>query len=260
MPDLGTFEDAHECAHECVHEYVSFDDPDEHRTWVFDLTFLTSSWTCIYGKGCQGVHTERSPELEHGCCTYGAHFVDDDDHDAIAAKIDQLGPDQWQFRAKGRRNGPTRRARDGQWVTRIHQGACIMLNRPDFERGAGCALHVAALDAGERPIDWKPDVCWQLPLRLDESTDDHGHVTSTLREWKRRDWGAGGAEFAWWCTEGPEAFVGGMPAYVALREEIVEMVGERPYELFADYVDRRFGATRGTVQPVPHPAIRARPR
>ena len=55
--------------------------------------------------------------------------------------------------------------------------------------------------AGERPIDWKPDVCWQLPLRLQEHTDDHGHVTSTLREWKRRDWGEGGHEFHWWCTD-----------------------------------------------------------
>jgi hypothetical protein len=59
----------------------------------------------------------------------------------------------------------------------------IFLNRPDFEGGPGCALHVAALEAGERPMDWKPDVCWQLPLRLQEHTDEHGHVTSTLREW-----------------------------------------------------------------------------
>ena len=48
-----------------------------------------------------------------------------------------------------------------------------------------------ALEAGERPMDWKPNVCWQLPLRLDDHTDDNGYVTSTLREWKRRDWGAG---------------------------------------------------------------------
>ena len=40
-----------------LHEWVSFEDPDEERTWVFDLTFLTSAWSCIYGNGCQGVLT-----------------------------------------------------------------------------------------------------------------------------------------------------------------------------------------------------------
>ena len=127
-----------------------------------------------------------------------------------------------------------------------------MLNRPGFAGGAGCALHQAALDAGERPLDWKPDVCWQLPLRLEESTDDHGHVTSTLREWKRRDWGDGGAEFHWWCTESHDAFVSPDPVYVTMRDEIVELIGATPYELLADYLDRR-----REWQPVPHPALRS---
>ena len=53
--------------------------------------------------------------------------------------------------------------------------------------GPGYTLHRATLEAGERPMDWKPNVCWQLPLRLENHTDDNGHLTSTLREWKRRD-------------------------------------------------------------------------
>ncbi len=57
-------------------------------------------------------------------------------------------------------------------------------------------------------MDWKPDVCWQLPLRLEEKVDDNDHITKVLREWKRRDWGEGGFEFHWWCTEAPDAFVG----------------------------------------------------
>ena len=40
-----------------THEWVSFDDPEEDRTWVFDVTFLLSRWRCIYGQGCQGVLT-----------------------------------------------------------------------------------------------------------------------------------------------------------------------------------------------------------
>ena len=74
-------------------------------------------------------------------------------------------------------------------------------------------------------------MCWQLPLRLVEHVDENGHVTSTLREWKRRDWGDGGAEFHWWCTESPDAFVGRDPVYEYLRDEIIEMVGAKPYEL-----------------------------
>ena len=128
-----------------------------------------------------------------------------------------------------------------------------MLNRPEHPGGAGCALHQAAVEAGERPLDWKPDVCWQLPLRLDESTDEHGHVTSIVREWKRRDWGGGGEEFHWWCTDDPHAFQGGQMAYEALRDELVELVGETPYRLFADYM-----ASRREWQPLPHPALRRR--
>ncbi|MFZ1491572.1 MAG: hypothetical protein WAS51_16665, partial [Ilumatobacteraceae bacterium] len=128
------------------------------------------------------------------------------------------------------------------------------LNRPGFPGGAGCALHIAAEQAGERPLDWKPNVCWQLPLRLEHTRDDNDHLTSTLREWKRRDWGEGGEEFHWWCTESPEAFVGSVPTYRYLRDEIVEMVGERIYELAVPLLERS-GWT-----PLPHPAVRKHKR
>src|SRR5512132_1273038 len=71
-----------------LHEYVSFDSPEEHRTYSFDVTFLTSPWHCIYGQGCQGVLTEAAPELEQGCCSYGAHFVDEDDANATLTADD----------------------------------------------------------------------------------------------------------------------------------------------------------------------------
>ena len=75
-----------------LHEWVTFDDEDGD-TWQFDLTFLTSNYGCIYGKGCPGVFTELAPEYEHGCCTYGAHFVDKEDRQSIRAQIDRLEPD-----------------------------------------------------------------------------------------------------------------------------------------------------------------------
>jgi hypothetical protein len=239
---------------EDLHEWVSFEDPDEDRTWVFDVTFLTSAWTCIYGRGCQGVLTGPAPELEQGCCSYGAHFVDEEDEATTLAHAARLTPEQWQLRDVAiRKGGATKRTKAGEIKTRLVDGACIFLNRPGFAGGIGCALHRGALDAGERPLDWKPDVCWQLPLRLEEHTDDDGHVTSTLREWKRRDWGAGGYEFHWWCTDDDLAFVDRDPVYATLEAEIIELVGRKAYDLFTAHV-----ASRMRSQYLPHPALRRR--
>jgi hypothetical protein len=238
---------------EDLHEWLSFDDPEEDRTWVFDLTFLTSEWTCIFGRGCPGVLTGPAPELEEGCCSYGAHFTDEDDARHVRAMADRLTDSQWQLaKVARRRGGPTCSNQAGETVTRMVDGACIFLNRRGFPGGAGCALHRAALEIGERPLDWKPEVCWQLPLRRVDETDDYGHVTSTLREWKRRDWGAGGFEFHWWCTEDHAAFVGERPVFRALRDEIVAMVGETPYQMLVAHLDGRTGTL------LPHPALRRR--
>lgn len=239
---------------EDLHEWVSFEDPTEARTWVFDLTFLVSPWTCIYGRGCPGVLTGPAPELEQGCCSYGAHFIDEADEAEVLAYAERLTAAQWQHRDVGRREGPTTRDEEGTITTRLVDDACVFLNRPGFSGGIGCALHKAAVEAGERPLDWKPAVCWQLPLRLDEHTDDNGHVTSTLREWKRRDWGDGGFEFHWWCTDDPLAFVDHDPVYVTMEDELVEMVGRTAYDLFVGYVEAR----EPVPQYLPHPVLRRR--
>src|SRR5271155_3855612 len=189
-----------------AHEWVSFPDPDEERTWVFDVTFLTSSWTCIYGNGCQGVLTGPAPELEHGCCSYGAHFVDTADRKRVEKVAATMTSKEWQLRSNAQKGGIFKKQGHGEVLTRVVDGACIFLNRPGFAKGPGCALHQVAISRGKRPLDLKPEVCWQLPLRREDEVGDDGHVTSTIRQWDRRHWGAGGLEFHWWCTESPEAF------------------------------------------------------
>ncbi|HET6793568.1 MAG TPA: hypothetical protein VFH45_03955, partial [Acidimicrobiales bacterium] len=236
-----------------THDWVSIPDPDEERTWLFDVTFLTSRWTCIFGRGCQGVLREPAPEMEQGCCSYGAHFTDDDDVARVEEAAGRLSADQWQYMARARRTGTTRRS-GGATVTRIADGACIFLNRPGFPGGSGCALHRAALERGERPMDLKPDVCWQLPLRREDLVHGDGHVLSTVGEWGRRNWGQGGREFAWWCTEAPEAFTGARPVYRAMAEELEAMVGPAVYALLVKALARRLRA--GTA--LPHPAVRRR--
>ncbi|MEO6570931.1 MAG: hypothetical protein ABIO83_05235 [Ilumatobacteraceae bacterium] len=242
-----------------VHEWVSFDDPGEQRTWVFDATYLRSNHRCIYGEGCQGVLDAPAAELMQGCCSYGAHFVDDDDVQNVVRAFVRVEPRQMQFHAKAVKGGFLRpgdaadATDDGAvapTVTRLVDDACIFLNRPGFEGGVGCALHIAATEVGERPLDWKPNVCWQVPIRLEHSTDDNGHVTSRLREWKRRDWGEGGDDFHWWCTEAPEAFSGAEPVYVSSRDEIIELVGPVVYDLMVEQLER------ADWVPLPHPTLR----
>ena len=227
---------------EDVREWISFADPEEHRTWVFDVTFLRSNYRCIFGAGCKGVLDADATDLAQGCCSYGAHFVDEDDVANIVRHFVRLAPRHMQFYDDAVKAGFLDRGHEDDGteatVTRLVDDACIFLNRPGSAQGAGCALHTAALEAGERPLDWKPNVCWQVPIRLEHSTDENGHVTSRLRDWKRRDWGKGGDEFHWWCTETAEAYVGTEPVYISARDEIIELVGASIYALLVEALER----------------------
>jgi len=131
------------------------------------------------------------------------------------------------------------------------------LNRPDFPTGPGCALHQVAVERGQHPLELKPEVCWQLPLRREDEVAEDGHVTSTLRQWDRKHWGEGGQEFHWWCTESSEAFVGERPVYKEMEAELIEMVGKPIFKILAAYLaERDDRMTRGV--PLPHPAVRRR--
>src|SRR5690606_29361249 len=162
------------------------------------LTFLTSNWTCIFGAGCKGVLDHDATDLQQGCCSFGAHYSDDADRARVEAAAERLDPDLWQFASRARaRGGPSRQTDDGGAMTRLVDGACIFLNRPGFGTGPGCAFHFQAERDGVSFLDLKPEVCWQVPVRRVDSVADDGHVTSTVREWKRRDWGVGGEDFHW---------------------------------------------------------------
>jgi hypothetical protein len=239
-----------------THEWLSFEDEDEERTWVFDSTFLTSNWTCIFGNGCQGVLTGPAPELVQGCCSYGAHLVDKKDARHVEKVAATLTPEDWQNHGVKKSVIHTNKA--GETVTRLHKDACIFLNRPGFPAGAGCAFHIAAVRRGVNPMTLKPEVCWQLPLRReDQVDDDEGHVTSVVRQWDRRHWGKGGREFHWWCTEEPDAFVGSKPVYEEMQAELTKMVGPKVYDRFVALVrEREVLRTKGVA--LPHPAVRSR--
>ena len=163
-------------------EWVSIEDPEEDRQWMFDVTFLTSRWTCIFGNGCQGVLTAPAPELVQGCCSYGAHFTDEEDVARVTAAAKTLTAEQWQFKDKGARGIIKRDKTTGDITSRLVDDACIFLNRPGFAKGAGCAFHVAAMERGIPHAELKPDVCWQLPLRRYDEAAGYFETAAALME------------------------------------------------------------------------------
>src|SRR5579859_6789866 len=140
--------------------------------WRFERSFLMSRWTCIWGRGCLGILPEPAPALGHGCCSLGADLDGEDEARRISALAATLGPDTFEHHDDAGQGGVFADAT--RTSTRVVDGACIFLNRPGFFGGAGCALHLAAINAQESPIDWKPSVCWQLPIKVEWAPGDHG--------------------------------------------------------------------------------------
>lgn len=195
--------------------------------WRFDLGFLRSNWTCLWGRGCLGILAEPAEHLNQGCCSVGAAIDGEDEARSTAGLAATLDPDRFQFHAEASEGGvfadPTRTN------TRVVEGACIFLNRPGFEGGEGCALHLGALDDGEAPADWKPSVCWQLPIHVDwKPVNEPGAPLveqATVRAWTRVDWGDDGDPMHWCCTEGERAFVGDRPVHESLADELERICG-----------------------------------
>ena len=104
-------------------------------TWRFDRDFLASRWTCLWGRGCLGIGTEPAPELGLGCCSVGAELGDVDEARLIAALAATLGPELFEHRADATEGGIFSDAT--RTNTRVVDGACIFLNRPGFDGGAG---------------------------------------------------------------------------------------------------------------------------
>jgi hypothetical protein len=236
-------------------DWVSIIDPDDaHQRYLFDLSFMLSSYQCIYGRGCPG--TAEGWDPERGCCRVGAHYMDEDERVWVEGLVEELGPEWMQRYHEAKRDGVSAREADGDARTRVRGGACIFLNRGDFPTGAGCALHHYAVGNGFHHSDKKPEVCWIVPLRreVEESVADDGEAmwTTTITSYDRGAWGPGGAEFAWWCTEEPEAYTAPEPVYRSTETELRKMVGDAVYDELAAYCDDR---RRHAKRPLPFPVF-----
>ena len=235
-------------------EFVTIVDDD--TTWRFEREFLTSNWKCQFGNGCKGILAEDATELNQGCCSLGAHFGDGEAGQVEARQISAYAalvePEQWQYHDVGTTDylaPPSSEDGDeapevvagffanaGRTHTRVVDGACVFLNRPGFAGGEGCALHIAAVAVGDSPTEWKPSVCWQLPLRVDwaptDAAEPEGPETATVRRWSRADWGKHGTTMAWCCTErdeGGEAYCGTERVVDSLADELSALATSEVY-------------------------------
>jgi hypothetical protein len=224
--------------------WVEFENPDDaSEVMRCDLTWLTSRYECIFGRGCQGIYRD-SPDV--GCCALGAHFADKDDEKRVAQYVGMLDETLWQFRPdkeKVKKSDWIDVDEEGERKTLVveydGQSACVFANRPDFAPangggGAGCALHALAYVLGKNPLETKPDVCWQLPLRRtfrDVTRQDGSEYTEvTIGEYDRRGWGPGGHDLDWYCTGNTEAHTAVEPLYITSAAELTELMGKAAYD------------------------------
>lgn len=251
---MGTSE--HRTQADGARAWAEFPDPDNpDHILRCDLTWLTSRWTCLFGQGCPGIYASRPND---GCCTHGAHFSDSDDEQRVREFAAKLGPDVWQLRAEGMRRGVVETDDEGERKTRVVDGACIFHNRPGFAGGSGCALHTYAVQHGMHPLQTKPDVCWQLPIRRAyrdvERADGSTYLEITITEYQQRDWGAGGHDMDWYCTNAPSAHIGGQPLYLSNEAELRELIGDAAYTELARHCEAFLSAQLPLVT---HPATQA---
>ena len=62
-------------------QWVEFVNPDdEEEIFRVDLTWLLSSWTCIFGSGCKGIVKKRADD---GCCSHGAFYAEKADEKRV---------------------------------------------------------------------------------------------------------------------------------------------------------------------------------
>lgn len=202
--------------------------------WDVDIDFLSSGWRCLWGAGCKGVGDVAVDNSSLGCCSEGAELVDDDEARLISARAAMVDDDLFEHggvREVGA--GGVFDDERGLHTRRLATG-CVFLNSSEFSGGAGCALHLQAERDGDPLSEWKPAVCWQLPVKVDwgapdtledRSTNATDRPTATVRRWRRSDWGSGGDDIAWFCPEAPEAFVDEVALAVRLGDQLDEMVG-----------------------------------
>src|SRR5262245_25691835 len=218
-------------------EWLTFPAPDdERRQFRVNVSFLLSTYRCIFGRGCPGI-LDGPPRPDVGCCAHGVEFADAGDFAAVAASVAELTADDADHIGD---------IRGGDWYienrrrpvkTNVVDGVCIFANREGGPTGRpGCAFHHLALRTGRHPADTKPEICWSVPLNFsdEEPVEPGGRETTIVSAFSADAWDG---HVGWWCIDTPEAYSGAAPVYRTLEHELRKGMGDAAYERMAELLD-----------------------
>jgi hypothetical protein len=94
---------------------------------------------------------------------------------------------------------------------------------------------------GRNPLETKPDVCWQLPIRRSyrtvERPDDTSFLEISIGEYDRAGWGAGGHDLDWYCSGNTEAHTAVEPVFRNSSAELIELMGQAAYDALAAHCE-----------------------
>lgn len=238
--------------------FVFMHPEDPLHYFSIDLTWVESTWSCRFGTPqCHGIDEDFSVV---GCCIHGAYLSDETDRDDLYNAVAEMPAKYWQLRPRDVDSyiaaadptilepwlewDDTEEEDDGPHIkTRVVDGACIFANRDGAETGPGCSLHQWAMAEGRNIIGSKPEVCWQVPFSREDSWEERADgqeiLRTTIGEYDRRQWGGGGEDFDWWCTDAPACHTGGTPVWQSMKQELQQLIGEKPYEVLAAHCAAR---------------------
>ena len=224
-------------------EWFEFIDPeDSNRLYKCDLTWLTSYWNCIFGRGCQGIDKELP---DHGCCSDGAYYFDKADEARTTTAALKLRPEMWQNYSKAHHKNRFEISEvglDKDRKTKKINNSCVFFNDSNFDsKFFGCALHHLADSEGTHYAETKPDICWQLPLRRSWENREVGDISIevvVIGEYTREAWGEGGGDFDWYCSSNSEAHNAQQPVYISHREELIRMMTKNSYLVLRERCDQ----------------------
>lgn len=233
-----------------------------------NVSFLLSSWKCIFGQGCPGVLISGAM-TDRGCCQIGVHMEhSDDDFKRVRGYVEQLTEEDLDadlLKIVRSKNGKGWRYQDTDgeegesnlpgypWHTVVVDGACVLANRAGGSTGKlGCSLHVLASRLGVHHSETKPNICWQIPLAVEtEYDEDQDQSLMTVDGSRASAWGATDPTAlhspGWWCTETPDAYVIGNAENLGADDtsgmvfrtnefELRRMMKDRVYEAMVEHL------------------------
>lgn len=241
-------------------EWLDIPDPEDPQiVYRINLTFLSSTWGCMFGKGCPGLFgkDEKHTQPDMGCCRHGVLISETHEYDDIDVRVETLldtgclnpcGADYirrngWYTKVRGRNSRP-------MWNTRIRDGGCVFANRADEGPLTGCAFVELAKRTGAGHIDTMPRPCWQLPLAVvsgvdavNDGSDIAYREVIYITAWDADYWGGADDDGThdswakWWCTETPDAYLEEKePLYVRMSRELHELLGTAVFRQLMDHM------------------------